>query len=363
MILIPAAFKIRIMKRIDSLIGKPFTRLLSAPTSGTDVQIRSILIIRPGGIGDAMLLAPAINLLRTSYKEASITVLAERRNGGAFALISSIDRLLLYDRYSDITHLLKSKYDLIIDTEQWHRLSAVIARVVSSPLKIGFDTNERRRLFTAPVPYSQDDYEAQSFINLLHPLGIKGSFDNSIPFLSIPCAAFNEIKALSVSIQSPYIVIFPGASVKERRWGVENFRLLAQCFADSGFSSVIIGGKEDQISGDTILSGINGLNIAGKTTISGTAAVIAGSRLLISGDSGVLHIGAGLGIPTVSLFGAGIARKWAPQGNNHTVINRNISCSPCTLFGTTPLCKYNVRCLNEIEVEEVYTAAKAFLYK
>ena len=361
MTLIPSEFKIRFIKRIDSLVGKPITQLFSSPRFYPVDQVQSILIIRPGGIGDALLLAPAINLLRSNYSDAVITILAERRNAGAFSLIPAIDRLLLYDNCRDLFHCLNSKYDLIIDTEQWHRMSAVIARAVSSQIKIGFDTNERRRLFTHPVPYSQDDYEAQSFINLLQPLAIRETFSHSRSFLTLPEFAADEIDSLVGPFTSPYIAIFPGASVKERRWSVEKFRSLVQYIADSGFAAVIIGGKEDRNSGEAILSGTSGLNLAGSTSLAGTAVVIARSRLLVSGDSGVLHIAVGLGIPTVALFGAGIAKKWGPQGAMHTVINRNLACSPCTLFGTTPVCTAAVRCLDEIGIEEVFEAVKALL--
>jgi len=355
--------KIRSIKRLDSLIGKPLSCLLSTPRFYTDAPVRSILIIRPGGIGDALLLAPAINLLRANYADAFITILAETRNAGAFSLVPAIDRLLRYDSYTDLFHLFASKYELIIDTEQWHRMSAVITRLIPSNIKIGFGTNERRTLFTHPVQYSQDDYEAQSFINLLKPLDISAAFDYLSPFLTVPDTAVAEIGPLLGTYKSPYITVFPGASVKERRWGVEKFAALVRSIAAAGVPSVIVGGKEDQDAGDAILAAAGGLNLAGITSLAGTAAVIDGSRLLVSGDSGVLHIAAGLGVPTVSLFGAGIAKKWAPRADIHKVINRDLSCSPCTIFGTTPLCKNSVRCLNEITVEEVSAAVYALLAK
>lgn len=359
--LISSAVKIKFIKRLDSLIGIPLTYLLSAPVYHQDIQVRSILIIRPGGIGDALLLAPAIKSLKAKFADASITILAERRNAGAFALVPFIDKILLYDSYRDFIKLLFTSYDLIIDTEQWHRMSAAVARLTSSTMKIGFDTNDRRKLFTHTVPYSHADYEAQSFLKLLMPLGINGEFDYSTSFLSLSDSAGNESDPLLAAIKSPYISIFPGASVNERRWGVKKFRALLQLLACQGITAVIIGGKEDQRSAEAIVSGANGLNMAGKTSIAGTAAIIAGSKLLVSSDSGVLHISAGLGIPTVSLFGAGIAKKWAPQGEIHTVLNRNLACSPCTLFGTTPVCPNKVRCLEEIEVATVFNAVISLL--
>lgn len=360
---IPPDFKVSFIKRIDTLIGGPVVNLLNPPPVPLDFLVKSILIIRPGGIGDAMLLAPAINSLLVHIPDASITILAERRNAGSFSLLPAVDKLLLYDRPADFYQLLRSGFDLILDTEQWHRMSAVVARLVSSPLKIGFATNERRRLFTHCVPYSQDDYEAQSFLNLLKPIGIAETFDPSSIFITLPENADKEIDTLSAPLKSPYITIFPGASIRERRWDILKFRSLVCLLAESGINSVIIGGSDDKCPGDTIITGTSAVNLAGRTSFAGTAALIAKSRLLVSGDSGVLHLGVGLGIPTVSLFGAGIAKKWAPRGEMHRVINRNLHCSPCTLFGTTTACPYDVRCLKEITAEDVYKVVEQVLFK
>ena len=99
-----------------------------------------------------------------------------------------------------------------------------------------------------------------------------------------------------------FVVIFSGASVPEKRWGIERFRHVAKRLSEDGYKVVVVGGEEDRADGDKIV-GDAGLNLAGMTTLSETAAVIARSTLVISGDSGVLHIAAGLNISTVSLFG------------------------------------------------------------
>ena len=130
---------------------------------------------------------------------------------------------------------------------------------------------------------------------------------------------------------------------------------------DFGVSVVVVGGTEDSAEGEMIVAGVSGLNLAGKTTLVETAAVIAGSAVLISGDSGVLHIAVGLGVPTVSLFGPGIAKKWAPEGDRHVVLNRHLACSPCTRFGYTPKCPIQAQCMTGISVDEVVAAAGKLL--
>jgi ADP-heptose:LPS heptosyltransferase len=150
--------------------------------------------------------------------------------------------------------------------------------------------------------------------------------------------------------------LFPGASVPERRWGAEKFHQLAVKLSEDDYPVVVIGGPEDRVAGDEIISGVDGLNLAGKTSLVGSAAVVEKAALLVSGDSGMLHIGVGLGRPTVSLFGSGIAAKWAPQGENHLVLNKKLPCSPCTRFGYTPPCPIGVKCLKDISVEDVHAA-------
>lgn len=326
-------------------------------------SVTSIFIIRPGGIGDAALLAPAINAIRDTYPHANITILAERRNAGVFALVPGIDKVLCYDSPRDFLQLLRSNFDVVIDSEQSHRLSAVVARMVCAPVKIGFDTNERRRMFTHYVPYSHDDYEAASFANLLEPLGISpGNVKRAEAFLIIPQKATEKADIMLESLQNqPFVAVFPGASIAERRWGAERFRRVAEMLAFFGIRTVVIGGIEERAQGEIIAGGAAGLNLAGMTSLPETAAVLQRSSLLLSGDSGVLHLAVGVGTPTVSLFGPGRARKWAPTGDRHFVINKCLPCSPCTTFGTTPHCQNDTRCMKEISVEETVNAITILL--
>jgi ADP-heptose:LPS heptosyltransferase len=324
-------------------------------------RIASVLIIRPGGIGDAVLLVPAIIALKQKFPDATITVLAERRNAAAFALCPVVDRVLRYDIPAELLATLSGTYDLVIDTEQWHRLSAVVARLCRPKTLIGFGTNERRRLFTHAIPYSHDDYEANSFLHLLEPPGISAK-ETVTPFLIVPAAAEASLeRLLAPLVGEPFVVIFPGASIPERRWGAERYGRVAEALDAQGYPVVVVGGNGDREQGELIVAAGRGLNLAGRTSLAETAAVLKRSALLLSGDSGVLHLAVGLGIRTVSLFGPGRALKWAPRGEGHAVINRNLACSPCTTFGTTPPCPSGARCMSEIAVEQVLHQVKAFL--
>jgi len=347
--------RVKALKTVDAFLGRFAVLLLALlpKTTGSVGQPSSILLIRPGGIGDAALLIPAVKALKRRFPQAEIHILAERRNAAALALCPDIGSVLRYDILSELRAAICGSYDLVIDTEQWHRLSAVVARLCRPKMLIGFGTNERGRLFTHAIPYSHDDYEVTSFLRLLEPLGI-GMKVPETPFLVAPADAAAEVKELLAPLAGKrFVTIFPGASIPERRWGAERFRLLAERVCAAGYPVVVVGGREDRGQGEVIVSGGTGLNLAGLTPLTGTAAVLERSCLLVGGDSGVLHLAVGLGVPTVSLFGPGRALKWAPRGENHFVINRKLPCSPCTTFGNTPPCPTNARCMAEITVDEV----------
>jgi len=352
------------LKKSDALFGRIAAAVLPQPhRQAPPANIATILIIRPGGIGDAALVAPLVAALTDRYPAAAVTVLAEGRNAGVFCMIPGIKKLLLYDKPADLFNALRGNYDLVIDTEQWHRLSAVVARLTGTGCSIGFATNERSRLFTHTVPYRHDLYEAQSFLNLLTPLGIQVDFNPAANFLTVPASAAQETDNFpGRQSAAGYVTIFPGASISERRWGTDKFRQLAVLLRKSGLLPVVLGGEAEKPAGDEIVAA-GGINFAGRTTIAGSAYLLSRSRLLISSDSGILHIGVGLGIPTVALFGPGISAKWGPAGEQHVVVDKRMNCSPCTRFGYTPRCIHDVRCMADISVDDVYQAATALLNK
>lgn len=348
--------RIRLLKSIDRLMGVIVTNCLPAAPLRILPNPQHFLLIRPGGIGDAVLLIPTIKALMHMYPGCKIDILAERRNASVFHLVIGIRTVYLYDTLSGLSSSLCNRYDVVIDTEQWYRLSAVVARLFRAPAKIGFGTNERRRMFTHAIQYEMDACESDNFQALLKPLGVDSQWDRSSVALDLPANSVSNVSQFLLPFCSAsFVVIFPGASIPEKRWGIERFSYVAKRLSEYGYKVVVVGGKEDLTDGDEIV-GDAVLNLAGMTTLPETAAIIARSRLLISGDSGVLHIAAGLNIPTVSIFGPSSASKWAPQGERHIVINHHMPCSPCSKFGTIPPCPNNARCISGITTDEVMEA-------
>lgn len=365
--------KIKTIKLIDSIISKPLSVIVRSsirPAAGPLRAVKRILVIRPGGIGDAVLLIPALVKLKEKFPDARIDVLAEKRNAGIFSTCSCIDRIFLYDNLRDLDLLTvcRTEYDIVIDTEQWHRLSSIVARITSAPVRAGFGTNERAVNFTEVVHYSQNDYEAQSFLDLVSSVtGEEYIFDPETDYIIPDKQGMKTTGSLLKNYRKRFsrlAGIFPGASVVERKWGVKNYALLAERLLDHGVGIVVVGGKTDRSDAallERILHGRDILNLAGSTTLSEAVAILSHLDLFISADTGLMHIASAAGTATVSLFGAGIQEKWGPRRKNNRTINKHRFCSPCTTFGHTPPCPYNVQCLRDITVDEVFENAMEML--
>ncbi len=357
----------RSLKKVDSVLGRLAVILLSSVQAVTRPDsLQRILFIRPGGIGDAVLLIPAIRAVRSRFPDATIHILAEKRNAEVFLLCSEIKHVYCYDKRGELLSVLRNSYDVVIDTEQWHRLSAVVARLFRAPMTVGFGTNERRKLFSHPVPYSHADYEVASFLHLIEPVVASTAvFHPDLPFLSVREADRSNIdQYLRPLSKSRIVALFPGSTIAERRWGSARFHDVAAQLEKRGYGVVTVGGRGDICAGESIVSGIaHSINLCGKLSLPETAAVLSRSSLLITGDSGIMHLGYAVGTKVVALFGPGIEEKWAPRSPRVTVLNKHLACSPCTEYGYTPRCRSGAACMKRISVDEVVSAAVTLLDK
>ena len=227
------ALQVRLLKGLDHLIGRTVYRAFlhrhrRRPRPGDGVlptRVSKILVLRPGGIGDAVLFFPMLQALRREFPDAHLDVLAERRNVGLFGANDVVHRAYAYDRgYGrDLLTVLRGTYDVVIDTEQSHFLSAIITYLTGAPVRCGFDTQGRGGLFTHRVHYSDQIYEVHSFLSLFRALtGKQESFDPEQPFFPIAEEHLALARALLANGSGAHLaVVLPGASTPLKRWAPE----------------------------------------------------------------------------------------------------------------------------------------------
>jgi ADP-heptose:LPS heptosyltransferase len=91
--------------------------------------------------------------------------------------------------------------------------------------------------------------------------------------------------------------------------------------------------------------------VAGGLSLSQAAALLAASDVYLGNDSGITHLAAALGVPTVALFGPSDPRQWAPRGRQVAIVRRAIECSPCSNLTMTS-CPHRA-CLTDLYPEKV----------
>jgi ADP-heptose:LPS heptosyltransferase len=384
--LLPMKFgKMEILKALDNTLGPVLCRILGqihfhlypahypAPL---DIQaVRKILVIRPGGIGDMMVMLPILSHLGSHLPHAQITIVCERRNRSVLTIAGFRGHVLTYDAFASgfLLALARGDYDMVIDSEQFHHFSAIFALISRAPIRIGFNINPRRNpLYTHLVPYSPNQSEFEQFMNLLSPLPIpktnramQGSLENYMG--SIPD---NLLQKLAPDSHSPrikrYVAIHPGSSSPYKHWEASKFtELCTILFQDMNILPVLIGGSEDTAFSAGIVEAMSLKNIplftaVGQLSLEKTTAVIQHASAFVGLDSGLAHIAVALKRPTVVLFGPTDPVKWGTDDGHHKIIYKAVPCSPCAIFGYFRPCN-TFACMKLITTDDVIRALRKVL--
>jgi ADP-heptose:LPS heptosyltransferase len=152
------------------------------------------------------------------------------------------------------------------------------------------------------------------------------------------------------------ILIHPGARLASRRWPQERFAELGRILAGQGVRLAVTGSAAERPLTAELAAGIGGatVDLGGVTDLGVLAALIQRARLLICNDTGVSHIAAALGSPSVVIACGSDVARWAPlDATLHTVLHADPPCRPCA----HEHCPIGHPCALAIGVEQVARAA------
>jgi len=128
------------------------------------------------------------------------------------------------------------------------------------------------------------------------------------------------------------LCIAPGAQFGAAKcYPASGFNTVVRHLAEAGWQPIILGMPADQDAGRLILADIATphWNAAGVTTLAEALQLIAACRLMLCNDSGLMHVAAGLGIATVTPFGATDPARTSPSGPHVRILYEPVDCSPC----------------------------------
>ena len=167
--------------------------------------------------------------------------------------------------------------------------------------------------------------------------------------------------------RSSYLLFHAGAKEgwETTRWPDARWKALAEAVVGStGLDILFVGVPSERPRLEGLASGFKEsvqrrIRLRTDLSLAGLAAAIAGSTGVVCHNSGVLHLAAMLGSPTVALTGSS-ARFWRPP-YAHVM---NLTSGRCELACNQYRCPvpfYRARCIRELEVETVMAAVRTHL--
>jgi lipopolysaccharide heptosyltransferase III len=280
------------------------------------------LFVTATRIGDAVLSTGLLACLIERYPGTRLTIAAGRVAAPLFETVPGLERLLVIEKRRWSLHWLQlyaavapERWDLIVDLRGSALAWLLRARERKAMAK--GDPGEHRvrqlaRLFDLDPPPNPRLWIAQHH-------------EQSASWL--------------VPAGPPLLAIGPGANWRGKQWRAERFaelasRLTAAAGPAAGFRVAVLGAQHERAQAEPLLAAIpenRRIDLIGCTELLTAAAVLRRCAMFISNDTGLMHIAAAVGTPTLGLFGPSPAAQYAPWGRHTTCVHSMDP--PAAMFG------------------------------
>jgi heptosyltransferase-2 len=332
-------------------------------------SISKILVIQTAFIGDLVLTTPLIRAIRRGFPYARISVLAIPQTADLLVGNPHVDNVVLYDKRGKertiraflklVDRLRKEHFDLAIVPHRSFR-SALLAALSGIPQRIGFNTSIGAFLFTHRVFYRKDAHEIERNLDLLNRFGIclQDKSPEIFPSLQDRERITEFLRENGIQTSHKLVAIAPGSVWSTKCWPPERFAEVARLlFEQFEIKVVLIGGEADrqlcQQIAKVLPRGV-GTVAAGQMSLCQSAALLERCTLLLSNDSAPVHLSVAMKTPVVAIFGPTVpAFGFAPWGEGHTVVQKQLKCRPCGVHGSKRCPRGHFQCMKGISPERV----------
>ncbi len=284
---------------------------------------RKIGVLCSPALGDTLLFSAALQDLRAGFPAATIVHCCMAQNSGAARIIPGADRQLLIDlTRPDISlRLLRLEhFDLFLDYSSWQRLTAFLTLHAAAAYTIGFDTPAmfRGRGYDLAVAHRRDLHEVDNFRQLTRAAGVATTHGPALA----PLASIDLSAPWPYGFERPLILLHPWPSGQKswlREWPEERWVQLSMALAERlpGAIFGVTGTPSDLPRTLSLLSGMESAGLAAHPVLASFAQLAELTRrssLVVSVNTGVMHLAAIAGAPTVSINGPNGNRRWGPIG-------------------------------------------------
>jgi len=308
-----------------------------------------ILIVRLSAMGDVIHSMPAAALLRKAFPTAHIGWIIEERwaellcarsrdrlgpRSAAKPLVDAVHTVNMkawrWAPFSDETwreglsslrELRAAKYDIAVDLQGAIR-SAVLAQIVHTPVRFGFD---RPREYAASLFYTERVVARGTHIIEQHVVlaAEVAHVRPYVPEIEFPrdeqTEQWCDYQLREREIRD-FAILNPGAGWGAKQWPAERYAEVACGLAEIGVASLVNFGPGEESLAKAVEQASNGTAEAVTCSITELIALTRRATLFIGGDTGPMHLAAALHIPVVGIFGPTDPARNGPYGTRSIVL-------------------------------------------
>lgn len=280
---------------------------------------RHIGLLKTAAIGDTILLSAVLSDLHAGFPAARLTLVTGRENAEAGELVAFPHARHLVipvgNPIDGIRALRRERFDALIDAGSWPRIDAILVALSGARLRVGFRTSGQHRHygFDRTVDHSSAVHELENFRAIVRALGIASG--------AAPCIAMRNLPDPANLPTAPFAVFHPwagGFRSHLREWPFDRWAALAREIRDIAPCIAISAPAHEKSRCAGLVGLIRSAGIDARPLdempLAQLAAVLRRSVALVSVNTGVMHLGAVLGVPTVGLHGPTSERRWGPVG-------------------------------------------------
>jgi len=291
-------------------------------------QFQRIGVLCSPALGDTLLLSGPLQDLRAAFPAARIVHICTLQNLAAAEIIPGADERLLVNLTSitrTITQIRAQHFDVLLDFSVWQRLTAFYTMFSGAKFTVGFDTlgQHRGRGYDRAVRHSAERHELENLRALLSGSGL-------IPAIKSPhqpAVTISRFTPEPFEDETDPVIFHPWASGKYsrlREWPEERWIALAKRLEEDATTFFITGAPSDlpRITRLVALMRSVGLRAEPFSSQDGffsLTRLLRRARVVVSVNTGVMHLAAIVGAPTVALNGPTAECRWGARGPN--VIN------------------------------------------
>ena len=306
-----------------------------------DIRLRRIAVVRAlAGLGDLLCAIPALRALRISAPHARISLIGLPAGRWLLERFGDlVDSLVSFPGYPGIPEPAYSPARLAGFLARVHRAPFDLALqmhnggVVTNAFSLLLGARETAGLFDPAqgppargrfFPYPDRGAEVHRCLALTTALGMPDAGDRlSFPVTDADRAALASHAALGSLEPGSYVCIHAGAPDAARRWPAAHFSHVAEALVRRGYRVVLTGIQAERDAAQAVEAGMRHapVNAVGATSLGVAAALLEHAALLVTNDTGISHLAAALQTPSVVVFLASDADRWAPiDRSRHRVV-------------------------------------------